>query len=111
MKALLIILRRTGICLTFALLAGAILLFTDQWVCGEVNGKNAAGGGAAIGMLAMGTAALAWLLSFVALTLVDLGRYFGFLKWTLSAKKELLVLIVILVVWSGVAIVIIKDNC
>jgi len=48
-----VLLRRTGECLLVGVLAAAIYLQMDKWQCGEANGENAAGGGAAIGMFAL----------------------------------------------------------
>lgn len=104
MKTLLLILRRIGICFIFSLAIGVIFLFTDQWICGEKHGQNSAGGGAAIGMLALAIAVFAWLTSFVGLTIVDIiGKYFGFRILVLSAKTELLFLGLLLVVWVAIA--------
>lgn len=112
-RILLVILRRVGECFVFSLLSGVILIQTIGLICGEAYMENSAGGGAVFGMLAMFVAAFAWPISFVALTLVDLGRRFGIHNWVLSTKKELLILTGTLAVWTGVAILFVRrtTNC
>ncbi len=65
-------------------------------ICGEAHGQNAAGGGAAIGIVALYIAYYASLLSFVGLHVIDLIRYLLKLKWKLSLIKELTVLALVL---------------
>jgi hypothetical protein len=85
----LVILRRAGACFIFAILTGVLYLNADSWICGEANAQNAAGGGAATGMVALFITAFSWPLSFVVLTLVDLSSRFGIHNWALSMNKEI----------------------
>lgn len=98
-----VILRRIVTCLIFAVLVGNAFLDVDHWVCGEANGQNAAGGGAAIGMFAAVIMVWAWLLSFIGLTLVDVGKWFKWWSFSLFFRHELLVLGGIIAIWYGVA--------
>ena len=76
MKTLKVILKRIGVCLLFALVASIIFLDVANRICGTERIENSAGGGAAIGIIALYVAYYAWPLSFVGLTLIDLARYF-----------------------------------
>lgn len=98
-----VILRRVATCFVFALAVGWIFFLMDEWVCGEANGQNAAGGGAAIGMYAVAIMAWAWLLSFVVLTIVDFGKWLKWWSFSLLFRHELLVLGAMVAVWFGVA--------
>lgn len=93
-----------AISLVFAIAAGYLFLFVDQQVCGEVHGKNAAGGGAAIGMLAVVSSAIGLAASLVLLSAVDLGRVFKIWSLKLSGKTELIFLSGALAVWGVVAL-------
>jgi len=110
-QTLFVILRRIGMCLVFALLAGGMWVWTDILIYGKAHAQNSAGGGAAIGMIAMAIAAFAWPLSFVSLTLIDLAKRLGILYWSLSTKKELLILAGTLVIWTGATILLAWSHC
>jgi hypothetical protein len=106
-----VILRRTFLCLLFALAAGCVFLSMDGWICGEKNGQNAAGGGSAIGMLAMAIVGIAWPVLFAVLNLFHFAEWTGILKWTLSWKKELLILSILLILWAVAVALFVKSLC
>lgn len=98
-----VILRRIVTCLIFAVLLGNAFLDVDHWVCGEMNGQSAAGGGAAIGMVAFVIVLWAWPLSFIGLMLIDVGKRLKWWGFTLFFRYELLALAAVVAVWYGVA--------
>jgi len=95
--------------LVFGVLAGALLLSVDHFVCGEANGKDAAGGGAAIGMLALAVAGGASLLAFVALLCIDLAGHLGFIALDKKRKFEVGAITCLLIV-LGVVIAQMERN-
>lgn len=94
----------------FAIACGYFFLFVDQQICGEVHGQNAAGAGAAIGMLAVAVAAISWVLSFLVLSFVDLGRYLKLWNMRPSVRLEIVGLFGALVVWVVAAMTILRVN-
>lgn len=88
MKFLLRRFRDLSVSLVLGVLAGFLLLSIDHFVCGEVNGQNSAGGGAAIGMLALAIAGSAMLLTFIVLSCTDLASHFGFIEKDKTWKLE-----------------------
>ena len=98
-----VILRRIVTCLIFAVFLGNAFIDVDHWVCGEANGQNAAGGGAAIGMVAIVIVLWAWPLSFIGLTLIDVGKRLKWWSFSLFFRYELLVLATVVAIWYGVA--------
>lgn len=98
-----VILRRILTSLIFAVFVGNAFIDVDHWVCGEANGQSAAGGGAAIGMIAIVVVLWAWSLSFIALTLVDVGKWLKWWSFSLLFRHELLVLGAMVAIGYGVA--------
>lgn len=112
MKALASIAWHIAITFIFGMVFGFLLLFIDRQLCGEMNGQNAAGAGAAIGMLAVAAAAATWLFFFLSLSLVDLGRHLKFWSLRLSVRLEMAILFSALVVCTIAAMMLMQmEGC
>ena len=112
MKALSKIAWHIAITFIFGIACGFLLIFIDRQLCGEINGQNAAGAGAAIGMLAAAAAVATWLFFFLGLSLVDLGRHLKLWSLRLSARREMVILFSALVVWTIAAGALLQvDGC
>lgn len=110
MKALSRIAWHIAITFIVGVAGGLILLFIDQQLCGEINGQNAAGAGAAIGMFAAAAATATWLFFFLSLSLVDLGRHLKLWSLRLSARREIVILFSALVIWTIAAMTLLQTE-
>lgn len=98
-----------AISLVFAVASGYVFLLVDQQVCGEIHGQNSAGGGAAIGMLAVAASTIGFVVLLATLTAVDLGRTFKIWNLKPTGKAELIFLFGALLVWGVATIALMRS--
>lgn len=83
----------------------------DHFFCGDLNGENAAGGGAAIGMIALAFLTSALLSEFAILSGIDLARHFGFITWHSTWRIEAASMVLVLVISGAVAYQFVRNMC
>ena len=104
-------LRHFLVSLVFGVLAGGFLLSIAHIVCGEANGENAAGGGAAIGMLALAIAGVSLMLAFTVLCCVDLICRFDVITPNQKWKYEVAGIACLLIVLGVVIMQVERSMC
>ncbi|MFC5771193.1 hypothetical protein [Thauera sinica] len=111
MKIFLRGLRFFFVSLVAGILASEILFRMDQFYCDDLHGENAAGGGAALGMIMLAFLASALLSEFAILAGIDLARHFGLIPWRATWKTEVVSLAVVLVISGVAAYQFIQSSC
>jgi hypothetical protein len=111
MKVFLWGLRHFFVSFVAGVLAGDILFRMDHFFCGDLNGEASAGGGAALGMVALTFLISVLLFEFTILVSVDLARHFGFITWCPRWRVEAVSVVLVLVISSAVAYQLTSSPC
>ena len=104
-------LRHFFVSLVTGILAGEIVFRWDQYFCGDINGENAAGGGAALGMIMLAFLASALLSEFAILVGIDLARHFGFIAWRRTWRIEIISMVLVIAMASAYAYEFTRNTC
>jgi hypothetical protein len=83
--------RHVVLCTLFAALTAFVFLSIEDWICNGRSGAQAAGGGAAVGMLSLAVSAGAFLLMMVTSLIIDALKALGLLDISYKAGHEVAV--------------------
>lgn len=109
MKILLRGLRHFFVSLVTGSLVSKLLLHFDELCHGDP--ENAAGGGAALGMVMLAFLGGALLSEFAILVSIDLARHAGLVTWRPTWRIDLLSMIFVVAISAGVAYQFVQGTC
>jgi hypothetical protein len=91
MRYFAVLCRHVALCTLFAIFSAFLFLSIDDWLCDGKNGAQAAGGGAAIGMVALLVSGNTFLTMIVTSLTIDVFRAHGIFNIAYRAKHEVVV--------------------